>query len=122
MADKERDPAFENLISYLQDSRGLDFRGYKRSSLRRRIERRMAQVECADFDAYLSFLEAHPQEYVDLLNTVLINVTGFFRDPDSWKALAADVLPRIIHDVPSGPIRLWSAGCASGEELIRLRS
>jgi two-component system CheB/CheR fusion protein len=118
--EKEFDPAFEQLINYLQDSRGLDFRGYKRSSLRRRIERRMAEVDCADFDTYLGFLEAHPQEYVDLLNTVLINVTAFFRDPDSWAALAANVIPQIVSESPAGPIRLWSAGCASGEEPYSL--
>ncbi|MDB5366958.1 MAG: putative methyltransferase, chemotaxis regulator [Rhodospirillales bacterium] len=120
MTGKASDPALEPLIAYLQESRGLDFRAYKRPSLRRRIERRMIDVGCADFDTYLGFLEAHPQEYVDLLNTVLINVTAFFRDAESWGTLAGNVIPQILDATPTGPIRLWSAGCASGEEAYSL--
>ncbi|MFX7674921.1 hypothetical protein ABTJ60_20260, partial [Acinetobacter baumannii] len=74
------DPEFEALIRHIQASRGLDFRGYKRTSLRRRITKRMEEVGAESFAAYHAFLEAHPQEFVELLNTVLINVTSFFRD------------------------------------------
>jgi len=77
------DPAFESLIRYIQESRGIDFRGYKRTSLQRRIRHRMEEVGCEDYPAYHDFLEVHPQEFVELLNTVLINVTSFFRDPES---------------------------------------
>ena len=122
MSNKESvDPEFEALIRYIQESRGLDFRGYKRTSLQRRIRRRMEDVGCDDFAIYHGFLEAHPQEFIDLLDTVLINVTSFFRDPDSWEVLKQEVVPRIIaRKGDGGHIRIWSAGCASGQEPYSL--
>ena len=88
----DEDAAFESLIRYIQESRGVDFRGYKRTSLRRRITLRMEHLHVETFVDYHAFLEAHPQEFIDLLNTVLINVTSFFRDPDAWEALKTQVL------------------------------
>jgi two-component system CheB/CheR fusion protein len=118
MAEKAApDPQFETLLRYIQESRGLDFRGYKRTSLRRRITLRMEAVGVEDFSTYQSHLEVHPGEFEDLLNTVLINVTSFFRDPDAWEVLRSEVIPQIV--AASGtdrPIRTWSVGCASGEE------
>jgi two-component system, chemotaxis family, CheB/CheR fusion protein len=122
MADKELpNPEFEKLISYIQESRGLDFRGYKRTSLQRRIRRRMEETGCADYSSYFSFLEVHPQEFVDLLNTVLINVTSFFRDEEAWDVLKTQVVPKIVAAKSDrDPIRIWSVGCASGEEPYSL--
>jgi len=114
-------PEFEALIHYIQESRGLDFRGYKRTSLERRIRRRMEEVGCEDFTIYHGILEADPQEFVALLNTVLINVTSFFRDADAWEVLKKEVVPRLLaRKGERGPIRIWSAGCASGEEPYSL--
>ena len=90
------DTAFEDLIRYIQESRGIDFRGYKRTSLRRRILLRMEHLRIDSFADYHGFLEVHPQEFVELLNTVLINVTSFFRDPDAWDVLKTTVLPELI--------------------------
>ncbi len=121
MAQPSEEAAFESLIRYIQESRGVDFRGYKRTSLRRRIALRMEQLRIERFADYHSFLEAHPQEFVDLLNIVLINVTSFFRDPDAWEGLNTEVLPKLI-DPARGrdQLRLWSVGCASGEEPYSL--
>lgn len=118
MAEKAApDPQFETLLRYIQESRGLDFRGYKRTSLRRRITLRMEAVEAEDFGTYQSHLEVHPGEFEDLLNTVLINVTSFFRDPDAWEVLRNEVIPQIVAAADGErPIRVWSVGCASGEE------
>jgi two-component system, chemotaxis family, CheB/CheR fusion protein len=119
MAEKAApDPQFETLLRYIQESRGLDFRGYKRTSLRRRITLRMEAVEAPDFGAYQAHLEVHPGEFEDLLNTVLINVTSFFRDPEAWEVLRDQVIPQIIASANEHgrPIRVWSVGCASGEE------
>ena len=115
------DPEFENLIRYIQESRGVDFRGYKRTSLRRRISLRMEHLNLDTFAHYHSFLEAHPQEFIDLLNTVLINVTSFFRDPDAWEAVKSTVLPQLV-DPKRGrdQLRIWSVGCASREEPYSL--
>jgi two-component system, chemotaxis family, CheB/CheR fusion protein len=111
------DPEFESLLRHIQESRGLDFRGYKRTSLRRRINLRMEAVGAEDFATYRAHLEAQPGEFEDLLNTVLINVTSFFRDGEAWDVLKTQVIPALVTNAEDdGPIRVWSVGCASGEE------
>ena len=112
------EPDFANLIRYIQESRGVDFRGYKKSSLRRRVTRRMEEVGSDSFTAYHGLLEADPREFNELLNTVLINVTSFFRDVEAWTALRNEVVPAIVERSRQSrqPIRVWSIGCASGEE------
>ncbi|NKE44286.1 PAS domain-containing protein [Roseomonas frigidaquae] len=115
------EPDLQALIRHIQESRGVDFRGYKKSSLRRRIQRRMEEVGIDGFAAYHAFLEAHPDEFPALLNTVLINVTSFFRDPEAWEALRSDVVPRLVERIgETGQLRIWSVGCATGEEPYSL--
>ncbi|HWS39344.1 MAG TPA: protein-glutamate O-methyltransferase CheR [Actinoplanes sp.] len=115
------DPDFEALLSYLKESRGFDFTGYKRSSLVRRANRRMTQVDVGGYPEYLDHLQVHPDEFTALFNTILINVTAFFRDPDAWDYLRENVLEPMVAAKPTGaPIRVWSAGCASGEEAYTL--
>ena len=81
----------------------------------------MDAVEVSDYSDYLDYLEVHPDEFPALFNTILINVTGFFRDPPAWDYYAGDVVPRLLEAVgPDDPIRVWSAGCASGEEAYTL--
>jgi two-component system CheB/CheR fusion protein len=112
---------FEALIAYLKNNRGFDFSGYKRSSLRRRIGKRMQTLRIERYGDYLDYLEVHPEEFIQLFNTILINVTSFFRDMAAWEFLAAEVLPRLIAGKqPHEPMRVWSAGCASGEEAYTL--
>src|SRR6266545_1832765 len=114
-------PDVRGAAALSQGSRGFDFTGYKRSSLMRRVDRRMAQVAVAEYSDYLDYLQVHPEEFTGLFNTILINVTGFFRDPDAWEYLRTDVLPAVLAGRGSdGPIRVWSAGCASGEEAYTL--
>ncbi|HET6909567.1 MAG TPA: CheR family methyltransferase [Mycobacteriales bacterium] len=113
----EHDPDFEALLHFLKDSRGFDFTGYKRSSLMRRVERRMQQVSAPSYGEYLDYLQLHQDEFTALFNTILINVTGFFRDLEAWGHLRDDALPAVLAErKPSDTIRVWSAGCASGEE------
>ena len=115
------DPNFEALLGYLKESRGFDFTGYKRSSLMRRVNRRMSQVETSDYLEYLDYLQVHPDEFTALFNTILINVTAFFRDADAWDYLRTDVLEPMVAAKPADSmIRIWSAGCASGEEAYTL--
>ena len=121
MSDEVTDPTFEELLEYLRRSRGFDFTGYKRTSLERRVAKRMQSVGIASFPDYVDHLEVHPDEFVQLFNTILINVTGFFRDPGVWEFLRADVVPQIVAaKEPGESIRVWSAGCASGEEAYSL--
>jgi two-component system, chemotaxis family, CheB/CheR fusion protein len=115
------DPQFEALLLYLKESRGFDFTGYKRSSLMRRVGRRMGQINVPDYAEYLDYLQVHPDEFTALFNTILINVTGFFRDAEAWDYLRAEVLPAILAGKDEeAPLRIWSAGCASGEEAYTL--
>jgi two-component system CheB/CheR fusion protein len=115
------DPHFEQLLEFLRDNRGFDFTGYKRATLVRRVEKRMAEVEVDGFAAYQAYLEAHPGEFTALFNTILINVTGFWRDPEAWSVLMSEHLAPILGDVDADwPVRVWSAGCASGEETYTL--
>ncbi|HEX6714153.1 MAG TPA: CheR family methyltransferase [Thermoleophilaceae bacterium] len=105
------------LLDYLKRSRGFDFSGYKKTTLSRRIEKRMAVVDRPTFSEYQDYLEVNPREFTELFNTILINVTSFFRDPPAWDALTSDVVPRLLDAHPDHqPLRVWSAGCASGEE------
>src|SRR5262249_33870012 len=116
------DHELEELLAYVREARGFDFTGYKRPSLTRRISKRMQAVKLeGDYRAYQELLEAQPHEFSPLFNTILINVTGFLRDRPAWDYLGAEVIPRIVADkADDAPIRVWSAGCASGEEVYSL--
>jgi two-component system CheB/CheR fusion protein len=115
------DQAFEAVLIHLKESRGFDFTGYKRSSLTRRIQRRMSEVGAASYGDYLDYLELHSSEFTALFNTILINVTSFFRDVDVWEYLQTTTVPALLErKKPGSPIRIWSAGCASGEEAYTL--
>ncbi|NBH11336.1 CheR family methyltransferase [Amycolatopsis sp. SID8362] len=118
---KESSGEFESVLTYLKESRGFDFTGYKRSSLMRRVRRRMSQVEIDSYADYIDQLQVNSDEFVALFNTILINVTGFFRDPDAWDHLREHVLPALLAERGSElPIRVWSAGCAGGQEAYSL--
>src|SRR5262247_4656042 len=115
------DANLEALLGYLKTTRGFDFSAYKRSSLMRRIEKRQQAVGIDSYGDYQTYLEAHPQEFGLLFNTILINVTSFFRDEEAWDFLGKQVVPRILAGGrPDSAIRVWSAGCASGEEAYTL--
>lgn len=107
---------FEVLLTFLKESRAFDFTGYKRPSLIRRIRRRMREVGVSGVDDYLDLLQLQPEEFTSLFNTILINVTGFFRDPDAWDHLREEILPRVLAGCEGGPVRVWCAGCAAGQE------
>jgi two-component system CheB/CheR fusion protein len=111
----------DELLDYLRRARGFDFTGYKRATLERRIQKRMASVGAEDYAAYLDFLEVRPEEFAELFNTILINVTSFFRDPEVWGGLEKDVLPGLLASKgDDAPLRAWSAGCSSGEEAYTI--
>jgi two-component system, chemotaxis family, CheB/CheR fusion protein len=110
----DRNPEFEQLLDFIRDNRAFDFTGYKRPSLMRRISKRMQERGVESYAAYQELLEAEPEEFAPLFDTILINVTSFFRDEIAWDFLHSDVVPEIArreHD-----IRVWSSGCATGEE------
>jgi two-component system CheB/CheR fusion protein len=115
------EPSFEALLEHLSRSRGFDFAAYKPTSLKRRVDRRMQTVGVGTYDEYIDYLEVHPDEFAALFDTILINVTSFFRDDQVWAFMASDVIPALIAAKgPQDPIRIWSAACASGEETYTL--
>jgi two-component system, chemotaxis family, CheB/CheR fusion protein len=114
MADGDQ---FALLLDYLKRTRGFDFSGYKRPTLERRIAKRLEALEVDGYAQYVDYLEVHPDEYELLFDVLLINVTSFFRDPTAWAHLREHVLRALLERKPAGePIRVWCAGCATGEE------
>src|SRR5262249_18699352 len=94
----------------------FDFTAYKRSTLSRRVEKRLAAVGVDSYSAYLDYLEVDQDEFRHLFNSILINVTSFFRDAEAFDYLRQEIIPKVIAASSGGDIRIWSAGCASGEE------
>ncbi|HVP79463.1 MAG TPA: chemotaxis protein CheB [Thermodesulfobacteriota bacterium] len=105
------------IFSLLQSSAGVDFTYYKRATVKRRILRRMALLRLEDRKDYVKYLRDNPSEVEALYHDVLINVTGFFRDPETFEALGEKVFPEITRNRgPQAPIRIWVPGCSTGEE------
>ena len=117
---QETDETFEELLQHLKEARGFDFTGYKRTSLRRRVERRMQDVGVSSYEDYQDHLAVHPHEFTLLFNTILINVTEYFRDREAWDVLRDRFLPELLAARPEGPLRFWSAGSAAGQEAYSL--
>jgi two-component system CheB/CheR fusion protein len=100
---------------------GVDFAQYKLPTIWRRIQRRMALHRLGDLPAYVTLLQQSPGEVESLHQDILIHVTGFFREPESFTVLRETVLPAIIADRPAAaPIRAWVPACSSGEEAYSL--
>lgn len=117
----EDDLEFEALLDYLRHNRGCDLTGYKRTTLIRRFQHRMQSLSVHTYQHYLQYLQSHSEEYLSLLNDVLINVTTFFRDQETWDYLATEILPKVIASKPlNESLRFWSAGCAAGQEIYSL--
>lgn len=115
------DVSLRELLEELAEQRGFDFRGYKRTTLERRFRRRMFQLNIGSYGEYADYLRKHADEINQLLSTILINVTEFFRDPPAWEILRHEVLPPMLKQLkPGASFRAWSAGCASGEEAYSI--
>jgi len=113
-----KDEMFEALLEYLQQNHGFHITGYKRPTIMRRVSKRMKMLGIEDFGRYTDYLQVHKEEFPELFNTILINVTSFFRDPEAWDYLAKAIIHKIIAEKKeeSHTIKIWNAGCASGEE------
>src|SRR5438105_6597891 len=109
------------ILRLLNQSSGVDFTNYKTATLRRRIARRMALHKVETLPRYAEYLRDHPVEIDALFQDILINVTSFFRDPETFELLKTRVFPRIVADHGSAdPIRMWVVGCSTGEEAYSL--
>jgi two-component system CheB/CheR fusion protein len=112
------DASLEDLLQELSAIRALDFRGYKKASLERRLRKRLGQLNIPTYGEYLEYFHSHPGEIDHLLEVVLINVTRFFRDPAAWEALRNEAFPLILKGLkPGDTFRAWCAGCSTGEEV-----
>ncbi|MFM2005112.1 MAG: hypothetical protein RLZZ09_767, partial [Pseudomonadota bacterium] len=113
--------ALEQIIILLRERTGNDFSLYKRNTLYRRIERRMTLHKITTPADYVRFLRENPQELDLLFKELLIGVTRFFRDPDVWQKLRADILPAVLTRYPTGKdLRAWVPACSTGEEAYSL--
>src|SRR5262245_14841019 len=109
------------ILRVLRTATGVDFSQYKPASVRRRIARRMLLQRIDDAEVYLRRLRETPGEAQALHDDILIQVTGFFRDPEGFEALRRSVFPSLVKDrAANEPIRVWVPGCATGEEAYSL--
>jgi two-component system CheB/CheR fusion protein len=109
----------EQILDRIRDTHNLDFHNYKRPTLRRRIERRMAERKCKTAAQYMRLLDREATEYDALIDSMLIKVTTFFRDPEVWAELSKRVIPHMLSEKrPGEDIRVWCAGCSTGEEAF----
>ena len=108
------------IVRLLHQQHKHDFSLYKPSTLLCRVERRMHVHQLPTMVAYLQHLQAHPQEQALLFSEMLIGVTAFFRDPQVWLDLAQAVLPGLLQQQRTGPVRAWVLGCSTGEEAYSL--
>jgi two-component system CheB/CheR fusion protein len=116
------DGTLERFLNQVRDRTGIDFATYKRPTITRRLQRRMTAVGVTGLPDYVRYVSRNPAEYDRLASSFLIKVTDFFRDPDLYEALRREVLPDIVEEASrrDHEIRIWSAGCATGEEAYSL--
>ena len=117
----EDESQLNRIFALIQAATRVDFRGYRRATIRRRITRRIIQQRHEGLEAYISDLESNKTELLALCEDLLINVTSFFRDPEVFLALDKEILPRLLHKRSSDlPLRVWVPGCSSGEEVYSI--
>ena len=117
----QREPEFPQILRLLRRQTDTDFSAYKSATLERRIERRMALLRIEHLAQYLTYLSDHQAEVEALYQDVLIGVTSFFRDPSTYQTLASEIVPRLLATkATDAPLRVWVAGCSTGEEMYSL--
>jgi two-component system CheB/CheR fusion protein len=120
-AQDQPDVSLKKIFALLRTRMMVDFSNYKYSTLKRRIQRRMMVQKTESLNDYARYLQDHPEEVKALFADLLIHVTEFFRDPESFKALTDQVFPSLLKKREGlAPIRVWVPGCASGEEAYSL--
>jgi two-component system, chemotaxis family, CheB/CheR fusion protein len=111
----------KKIFVLLRAAHQIDFTGYKQTTIKRRIVRRMALHKIERLDDYVRYLQGSPTEVTALYDDLLINVTSFFRDPETFEALKARVFPQILKNrQPESPVRIWVTGCSTGEEAYSM--
>jgi two-component system, chemotaxis family, CheB/CheR fusion protein len=118
---ESKDPGVRNILHLLFKKKGADFSHYKMSTIKRRIERRISENKLKDLNAYSTFIKQKGNELDLLYEDLLIGVTNFFRDGQSFQYLKNSLLPRLLKNKKKGEVlRIWVAGCSTGEEAYSL--
>lgn len=116
--------SLQSVLAQLRAATGHDFKHYKKATILRRLERRMQVTAQPNLTAYDAYLTQHPEENKALLEDLLIGVTNFFRDREAFETLERDIVPDVVgtHGVTRAraELRVWSAGCSTGEEAYSL--
>ncbi len=110
--------AYETFLQDLRRRKGLDLTGYKRPQMERRINSLMRSLKITDYNTYLDVLDREVQHWRKFVDTLTINVSEFYRNPAQWETLENRILPELI--AKSDSLKLWSAGCSTGEEPYTL--
>ncbi|PAW63160.1 MAG: hypothetical protein B9S34_14815 [Opitutia bacterium Tous-C1TDCM] len=116
MTPHEAASSFAPVLDHLRRSCGIDFGAYKLPTVQRRIHRRMGFLRQTDVEKYARLLGEQPEELDELYRDLLIGVTEFMRDPEAFETLAREVLPDLFRKPGRDEVRVWVAGCATGEE------
>ncbi len=112
---------FRKILTLLRRTKGVDFTDYKANTLHRRITRRMVLNKLDSMEDYARFLRENVAEVEALYHDILINVTSFFRNPETFEVLKERIFPHIVkYQVPNEPVRIWSLGCSTGEEAYSI--
>ncbi|MDQ6764341.1 MAG: PAS domain S-box protein, partial [Bacteroidota bacterium] len=124
-AEKNEEDSYRQILSLLRLRFGADFNFYKQTTIRRRILRRLAILKIEKIANYLKYLQQNSEEHELLFQDLLIPVTSFFRDPETFEKICDDIFPELIKDTPMAtgavnPLRIWVAGCSTGEEAYSL--
>jgi two-component system CheB/CheR fusion protein len=117
---KSAENGLKKILTLLRNHSAVDFTLYKPSTIHRRIMRRMVLNRLASLDEYAAMLHRNPKELSALYSDVLINVTGFFRNPDAYEVLKKKVFPKIVTGRRFDPVRIWIAGCSTGQEAYSI--
>ena len=117
---QEEAEMFQHILAHVQARTRQDLNHYKRSTILRRLERRMQLNGMTTLTGYLKFLRENANEAHSIFNDILIGVTNFFRDREAWLALEQEVIPALFERQEENEIRVWTVGCATGEEAYGL--
>lgn len=112
--------AFGQIMQLLTQTTGTDFANYKSSTIMRRLQKRLLSLQQHSLESYLLWIKDHPRELDELFNSLLIGVTGFFRDPEVFAALEVQLRALLAHKTTGDTLRIWAPGCASGEEAYSI--
>jgi two-component system CheB/CheR fusion protein len=119
--EESEDEDFKKILLFVKAAMGVDFTNYKKTTIKRRIVRRMLLYKLETLKDYFSYLKQHPSEASILYSDLLINVTSFFRDTETMEHLKKEIIPKLVKDKsPSDAVRVWVAGCSTGQEAYSL--